>query len=111
MFAKISIYKDEFELKAKNGKLSKEVIDTANLQVKLQQAQFLAKLYSEKAAEQTKVNEKELTSYIAAHPKFKRSAARKELETAKENRLFAELIAKHNIHVAADFTVPTKPQD
>ncbi|MGE3757542.1 MAG: hypothetical protein AB7H97_07295, partial [Pseudobdellovibrionaceae bacterium] len=41
IFAKIRIYKAEFDQKAKAGELSQEMIDKTNLQVKLQQAQFL----------------------------------------------------------------------
>ena len=70
IFAKIRIYKAEYDAKAKSGELSKEFIDKANLQVKLQQAQFLARLYSEKATEKTKVTDDEIAQYVAAHPEI-----------------------------------------
>jgi predicted DsbA family dithiol-disulfide isomerase len=107
LFAKMQIYLAEYELKAKNGTISKELIEKGNLQVKLQQAQFLARIYSEKAADQGNVTEKEVTLYIAAHPKLKRPAARIELEKAKDKQLADDLIVKHKIQVAEDFTIPT----
>jgi hypothetical protein len=51
-FAKIKIYENEYDQNA--GNLSKEFRDKVALQVKLQQAQYLARLMSEKMAE--KVN-------------------------------------------------------
>ncbi|MEO7659476.1 MAG: hypothetical protein ABIV48_07665, partial [Pyrinomonadaceae bacterium] len=70
IFAKIRIYKAEYDQKAASGELSKEFIDKANLQVKLQQAQFLARLYSEKATETMKVTDEEIAKYIAEHPEL-----------------------------------------
>ena len=61
-FAKIEIYEKEFNEKAGSGELSKEFIDRVNLQVKLQQAQFLARLYSEKMADKVKVTDEETTA-------------------------------------------------
>lgn len=107
LFAKMRIYLAEYELNVKNGTISKELIEKGNLQVKLQQAQFLGRIYSEKAADQGNVTEKDVTSYIAAHPKLKRAAARVELEKAKDKQLADELIVKHKIQVAEDFTIPT----
>lgn len=95
IFAKIRIYKAEYDQKVKSGELSKEFVDKANLQVKLQQAQFLARLYSEKAAEQTKVTDEEVDQYIAAHPELdpsqKRVKAQGILERAKAGEDFAAL--------------------
>lgn len=95
VFAKIRIYKAEFDQKAKSGELPKEFVDKANLQVKLQQAQFLARLYAEKATEQTKVTDEEITKYIAEHPELdpaqKRTKAQGILDRAKAGEDFATL--------------------
>jgi hypothetical protein len=70
MFAKMRIYANEFEQKAASGELPKEFVDKTNLQVKLQQAQFLARLFGEASAERTKVTDAEIDEYIAAHPEL-----------------------------------------
>jgi hypothetical protein len=66
-----------------------------NLQVKLQQAQFLARLYSEKAAEKVKVTDEEVAQYIAEHPELvnpeKRAKAEEVLNRAKNGEDFAKL--------------------
>lgn len=95
IFAKIRIYKAEFEQKAKSGELSAEFVNKTNLQVKLQQAQFLARLYSEKATEQTKVTDEEVAKYISEHPELdpaqKRAKAQGILDRAKAGEDFAAL--------------------
>lgn len=95
IFAKIRIYKAEYDQKAKSGELPKEFVEKANLQVKLQQAQFLARLYSEKATEKTKVTDEEVDQYIAAHPELspeqKRIKAQGILDRAKAGEDFAAL--------------------
>jgi parvulin-like peptidyl-prolyl isomerase len=92
-FAKIEIYEKEFNDKA--GELPKEFVDKVNLQVKLQQAQFLARLYSEKAAEKVKVTDEEVAQYIAEHPELvnpeKRAKAEEILNRAKAGEDFAKL--------------------
>jgi parvulin-like peptidyl-prolyl isomerase len=94
-FAKIQMYVDEFEKKAKSGELPKEFVDKVNLQVKLQQAQFLARLYSEKMAEKAKVTDEEVAKYIAEHPELdpsaKRAKAEEVLNRAKGGEDFAAL--------------------
>jgi parvulin-like peptidyl-prolyl isomerase len=94
-FAKIHMYVDEFEKKAKAGELPKEMVDKVNLQVKLQQAQFLARLYSEKVAEKAKVTDEEVAKYIAEHPDMdpaaKRTQAEGILNRAKGGEDFAAL--------------------
>jgi parvulin-like peptidyl-prolyl isomerase len=94
-FAKIQMYVDEFEKKAKAGELPKEMVDKVNLQVKLQQAQFLARLYSEKMAEKAKVTDEEVAKYIAEHPDMdpaaKRTQAEGILNRAKGGEDFAAL--------------------
>ena len=95
IFAKIRIYRREYEQKANDGTLSKEFIDKTNLQAKLQQAQFLARLYSEKATDQTKVTDEDIAKYIAAHPELdpaqKRAKAQEILNRAKAGEDFAAL--------------------
>ena len=94
-FAKIRLYVDEFEQKAKAGELPKEFVDKVNLQVKLQQAQFLARLYSDKMAEKAKVTDEEVAKYIAEHPEMdpaaKRTQAEEILNRAKGGEDFAAL--------------------
>jgi parvulin-like peptidyl-prolyl isomerase len=82
-FAKIQIYKNEYE--EKKDTLPKEFRDKIDLQVKLQQAQFLGRLYSEKAAEKIKVTDEEIAKYIAEHP---------ELDTAKKKAQAEEILAR-----------------
>ena len=95
IFAKIEIYEQEYEDKAAAGELSKEFQDKVNLQVKLQQAQFLAKIYSEKMTEKVKVTDEDVTKYIAEHPELdtssKRAKADEILNRAKANEDFAAL--------------------
>lgn len=94
-FAKISIYVDEFEKKADAGELSQEFIDKVNLQTKLQQAQYLARLYAEKIPEKVKVTEEEINKYIAEHPELdpatKKAKAEEILNRAKGGEDFAAL--------------------
>ena len=94
-FARIRIYKAEFDQKAKSLELPTGFIDTANLQVKLQQAQFLAKIYAEKIAGRTKASDADIAKYIAAHPEFdpsqKKAKAQKILDRAKAGENFAAL--------------------
>ncbi len=95
VFAKIRIYNKEYEQKLAAGELDKAFIDKANLQVKLQQAQFLARLYSEKVAEQLKATDEEIDKYIAEHPEIdpaqKRAKAQGILDRAKAGEDFAVL--------------------
>lgn len=94
-FAKIEIYEDEFNSKARSGALSKEFVDRVNLQIKLQQAQYLARLYSEKLAEKVKVTDEEVDKYISEHPELnnpeKRTKAQAILDRAKAGEDFTAL--------------------
>ncbi len=98
IFAKTRIYKSEYDRKAKSGELSKEFVDKANLQVKLQQAQFLARLYSEKVMSQTLVTDEDIAKYIAVHPELdlaqKRAKAQSILDRVKAGEDFATLANK-----------------
>lgn len=95
VFAKMRIYKAEYLAKAASGELSKEFVEKANLQVKLQQAQFLARLYSEKIADKMKVTDEEVAKYIADHPELdpaqKKAKAQAILDRAKAGEDFATL--------------------
>lgn len=95
VFAKIEIYEKEYEDKAAAGELPKEFQDKVNLQVKLQQAQFLARLYSEKMAEKVKVTDEDIAKYIAEHPELDTSAKKVKadeiLNRAKAGEDFAAL--------------------
>lgn len=95
VFAKTRIYKAEFEQKAKSGELSKEFVDKTNLQVKLQQAAFLSRLYTDKVTNQLKVTDEEVDKYIAEHPELnpaeKRAKAQEILDRVKAGEDFAAL--------------------
>ncbi|CAN5732801.1 hypothetical protein BH24ACI3_BH24ACI3_08000 [soil metagenome] len=94
-FAKINIYEQEYQDKVASGEISKEVQDKVDLQVKLQQAQFLARIFSEKLAERTKVTDEEIAAYIAANPEYdltsKKNKADEVLARAKNGEDFAAL--------------------
>ena len=94
-FAKVNIYVREFEQKAAAGELPKEFVDKVNLQVKLQQAQYLARLYSDKAAEKVKVTDEDIAKYISEHPDLadpaKKAKAEEILARAKNGEDFAAL--------------------
>ena len=94
-FAKIAIYKNEFEQKAAAGELDKEFVDKVRLQTKLQQAQFLAKLYSAKLTDDLKVTDEDVSKYIADHPELvdpgKKAKAEEVLNRAKSGEDFAKL--------------------
>lgn len=95
IFAKVRIYRNEYDQKAKSGELSEDFVKKTALQVKLQQAQFLAKLYAAKAAEETKVSDEEIDQYIKDHPEInpveKRAKAQGILDRAKAGEDFAAL--------------------
>ena len=95
IFAKIRIYRAEYEQKLSAGTLTKEFIDKTNLQVKLQQAQFLARLYSTKVTDQTKVTDEDIAAYIASHPELdpaqKKAKAQGVLDQIKGGADFAKL--------------------
>jgi parvulin-like peptidyl-prolyl isomerase len=94
-FAKIAIYNEEYEQKLAKGEIPKELQDKIELQTKLQQAQFLARLYSAKMAEKLKVTDEEIAKYIAEHPEFgtaeKKAKAEEILNRAKAGEDFAAL--------------------
>lgn len=94
-FAKVQIYENEFDTKAASGELAADIVERANLQVKLQQAQFLARIYSKSVEDSLKVTDEEVDKYIAEHPEFntseKKAKAQEILERAKSGEDFAAL--------------------
>jgi hypothetical protein len=94
-FAKVKIYQREYEQNAKAGKLSQDFIDKTNLQVKLQQAQYLARIYSDKLADKVKASDDDINKYIAEHPELdptaKKAKAEEILQRAKNGEDFAAL--------------------
>ncbi|MBK8466553.1 MAG: peptidylprolyl isomerase [Chloracidobacterium sp.] len=95
IFAKTRIYRAEYLQKVNAGELAPEFVTKANLQVKLQQAQYLARLYSEKRADTDKVTDEDVAKYITEHPELspdtKRAQAQQILERAKAGEDFAAL--------------------
>ena len=95
IFAKIEIYKEEFQNKASSGELDPTFKKKVDLQVKLQQAQFLARIYSEKTKELLKVTDEELAAFVAENPTYsgaeKRTKAEEILARAKNGEDFAAL--------------------
>jgi parvulin-like peptidyl-prolyl isomerase len=91
-FAKLKIYEAEFDAKsAAMPKLAERIA----LHAKLQQAQYLARLYASKAADAASVSEQEIATYIAAHPEFdlsaKKAKAEQILARARSGEDFAKL--------------------
>jgi parvulin-like peptidyl-prolyl isomerase len=97
-YAKIKIYENEFDEKA--GSMPKEFRDMVALQVKLQQATYLAGLFSEKLAEKVKVTDEDVQNYIAQHPELdpaaKRQQAQEILNRAKAGEDFAALANQYS---------------
>jgi parvulin-like peptidyl-prolyl isomerase len=94
-YAKIEIYNDEYKDKLAKGEISQELQKKIELQSKLQQAQYLARVYSAKMGEQLKVTDEEVAKYIADHPELgiadKRAKAEEILNRAKSGEDFAKL--------------------
>lgn len=93
-YGKVHIYEDEAREKSKA--FGEEYNRKVELQIKLQQAQYLNKLYAEKVlTEKVKVSDEEVAQYIAAHPemdpKAKKAKAEEILQRAKSGEDFAKL--------------------
>jgi hypothetical protein len=93
MFAKIQIYAGEYARRA--SLMPPSLRQKIALQIKLQQAQFLARLYSEKLAREVTVSDEEIAVYLKAHPDLdtsvKRAKAEGILARAKAGENFAKL--------------------
>jgi len=92
-YAKIKIYDAEYE--ARRNTFPKGFRDKVDLQIKLQQAQFLARLFSEKLVKNMKVTDSEIDGYIAKHPELdtsqKKEKAEKILGRVKAGEDFGKL--------------------
>jgi hypothetical protein len=93
-YAKIKIY--EAEANAKRNELGEEFNRSLELQVKLQQAQFLASRYANKTlVEKVKVTDEDIKQYIGEHPEYstaeKRATAEQVLSRAKAGEDFGKL--------------------
>jgi len=93
-YAKIRIYEEEAN--AKKKELGEEFNRNLELQIKLQQAQFLASRYASKTlVEKVKVTDEDVKQYIAEHPEYsttdKKATAEQILSRAKAGEDFAKL--------------------
>jgi foldase protein PrsA len=94
-YAKVRIY--EKEASEKKAELGDEYNRKVDLQVKLQQAQFLAKLYADKVLkDKLKVTDEDVQNYLKQHPELDTRAetkakAQQILERAKNGEDFAAL--------------------
>lgn len=87
-FAKIKIYEAEAREKAKKGELPAEFVKKVELQTKLQQAQFLSRMYStEVLAKKAEVTEEDIKKYLAEHPELNTEETKK----AKGNEVLQRL--------------------
>ena len=96
-FAKTRIYYEEAQ--RNSDKLPKEFWSNLEFSIKLQKAQYLSGLYSQKVlADKTKVTDEEVQIYIAKHPEFdtkvQKAKASKILRRAKAGENFARLAKK-----------------
>lgn len=94
-YAKVMIYVDEYNDKLAKGEIDPTLAKKIALQVRLQQAQYLARIYSEEVAKKIEVTDEDVAKYIAEHPEFdtsaKRAKAEEILARAKAGEDFAAL--------------------
>lgn len=94
-YAKVRIYQAQYNDDMRAGRFSADFQKKIELQVKLQQAQFLARLMSERMSEKTKATDAEVAAYIAAHSELDTSAKRAKalavLKRAHASEDFAKL--------------------
>lgn len=98
VYAKIRISENESINKA--ATLGADFKPAADLQVSLQQAQFLARALSEQMVTESGVSDGEVSGYIASHPEFdtagKKAEAMKILARAKAGEDFAALADQYS---------------
>ena len=96
-FAKIKIYETEAKAKVKAGELPPEFSKKVELQSKLQQAQFLSRMYSQEVlAKKAEVTDEDVQKYLAEHPELnteetKKAKANEVLQRLKNGEDFAAL--------------------
>jgi parvulin-like peptidyl-prolyl isomerase len=96
-FAKIKIYEAEAKAKVKSKELPEEFAKKVELQSKLQQAQFLSRMYSQEVlAKKAEVTDEDVQKYLAEHPELnteetKRTKANEVLQRLKNGEDFAAL--------------------
>jgi hypothetical protein len=99
IYAKSRIYEKDYLEKAKNGTLDAEFQQRTNLQLKLQHAQFLARLYADKNVGKMDPTDVEIKTYISQRPELdpapKKLVAQGILERAKRGEDFAALANKY----------------
>jgi hypothetical protein len=100
IYAKSRMYEKDYLDKAKSGTLDAGFQQRTNLQVKLQHAQFLARLYAEKGVKITDPTDDEIKTYISQHPELspapKKAVAQGILDRAKAGEDFAALANKYS---------------
>ena len=96
-FAKIKIYETEAKAKVKSGELPADFQKKVELQSKLQQAQFLSRMYSQDVlAKKAEVTDEDVQKYLAEHPELnttetKKAKATEVLQRLKNGEDFAAL--------------------
>src|SRR5215213_3759250 len=96
-FAKIKIYEAEAKAKVKSGELKEDFEKKVLLQSKLQQAQFLSRMYStDVLAKKSEVTDEDVNNYLAQHPEMntaetKKVKANEVLQRLKNGEDFAAL--------------------
>lgn len=95
-YAKIKIYEEEAKNKVKAGELGPDFKRKVELQSKLQQAQFLARLYQPVLAEKAKVTDEDVQKYLAENPQLnkkeeQRTKAGQVLDRLKKGEDFGAL--------------------
>ncbi len=98
-FAKTQIYYKEAN--RKSNELPKEFWSKLGFSIKLQKAQFLSRIYSEKIlADKTKITDEDLQNHIAKQPEFdtkvQKAKGNKILQRAKSGENFARLAKQFN---------------
>src|SRR5205085_6466648 len=94
-YAKTRIYAEEYE--QKKNEMPEEFRRKVDLSVKLQQAQYLSRMYAKDVlVEKTKVTDEDVQKYLDAHPELavpadKKAKAQEVLERAKKGEDFAAL--------------------